>query len=271
MPAAMPTVAALVRNNVSVSAPPAALGTLVFVHGFGADQRCWGQVAAAFPQWRHVRLDNVGASEATRAYFKHNHYLRLERYAEDLVGVLDELQLRDAVLVGHSVGGIICMLAALQRADRVSRLVMIGASPRYQDEPGYHGGFRPDDVADIYRTMSADYPGWAAGFASTAVGAANPGYGVEFATALRSIPAEIALTVLYSILQSDHRDVLAEVAVPTLLVQSRVDHVVPLEVAQYLHTQIRGSRLEIIDASGHLPHVTAAALVIGAMERFLHR
>lgn len=271
MPATPPTDAEspLVRNNVSVTGPEAARGTLVFVHGFGTDQRCWGQVAAAFPEWRIVRLDNVGASEPTWAHFRHNQYLKLDSYARDLAAVLDELQVHDAVLVGHSVGAMICMLAACQRPDLTSRLILIGGSPRYQDEAGYHGGFRPEDVDDVYRAMSADYSGWATGFAAAAVGEANPRYGIEFAAGLRGIPPEIALTVLYSILQSDHRDALRHVTQPTLLIQSREDHVVPLEVAQYLHAQIPGSQLEVIDASGHLPHVTAAPLVIDAMQRFL--
>lgn len=254
---------------MSVTGPQTARGTLVLVHGFGTDQRCWQQVAAGFPQWRIVRLDNAGASDATRPHFRHNDYLKLDRHADDLVAVLDELQLQEAVLVGHSVGAMICLLAARQRPDRVSRLVLIGASPRYQDEPGYHGGFRPEDVDDIYRAISADYAGWATGFAAAAVGTANPHYGVEFAAGLRGMPPEIALTVLYSILQSDHREVLRHVTQPTLLIQSREDHIVPLGVAQYLHAQIPDSRLQVIDASGHLPHVTAAPLVIDVMKRFL--
>jgi sigma-B regulation protein RsbQ len=259
----------LARNNVSVTGPQSPRGTLVLVHGLGTNQQCWDQVAAAFADWRIVRLDNVGASPVTQPHFRHNRYLKLDAYADDLVGVLDALQLQDAVLVGHSVGAMISMLAAQGRPQRVARLVMIGASPRYQDEPGYHGGFRPEDVDDIYRAITADHAGWAAGFAAAAVGTDNPHYGAEFAASLRDIPAAITLTVLYSILQSDLRETLRHTTQPTLLIQSREDHVVPLEVAQYLNSQIRGSQLEIIDASGHLPHVTAAPLVVGAMQRFL--
>ena len=259
----------LAMNNVSDTGPQSSQGTLVFEHGLGTNQQCWEQVVAAFPDWRIVRLDNVGASPVTQPHFRHNRYLKLESYAEDLVAVLDALQVRDAVLVGHSVGAMISMLAAQRRPERVARLVMIGASPRYQDEPGYHGGFRPEDVDDIYRAITADHAGWATGFAAAAVGADNAHYGAEFAASLRDIPPAITLTVLYSILQSDLRDALRHTTQPTLLIHSREDHVVPNEVAQYLHSQIRRSQLEIIDASGHLPHVTAAPLVVAAMQRFL--
>ncbi len=42
-----------------------------------------------------------------------------------------------------------------------------------------------------------------------------------------------------------------------------------MEVARYLHAHIAGSQLQVIEAEGHLPHVTAPAAVLGAMDDFL--
>jgi sigma-B regulation protein RsbQ len=52
-------------------------------------------------------------------------------------------------------------------------------------------------------------------------------------------------------------------------VQSRDDAAVPREVAEFLHRQIPRSRLQVIDASGHLPHVSAPQTVIAAIRGFL--
>jgi sigma-B regulation protein RsbQ len=52
-------------------------------------------------------------------------------------------------------------------------------------------------------------------------------------------------------------------------VQSRDDAAVPREVAEFLHRQIPRSRLQVIDAAGHLPHVSAPQTVIAAIREFL--
>ena len=75
--------------------------------------------------------------------------------------------------------------------------------------------------------------------------------------------------MLCSILQSDHRQRLAEIRCPTLIVQSRSDPFVPLEVAEYMHRTIAGSALRVIDADGHLPHVSAPTQVVAAIRGFV--
>ena len=60
-----------------------------------------------------------------------------------------------------------------------------------------------------------------------------------------------------------------ELKLPTLIVQSRVDYFVPLAVAEYLQRQIAGSELAVIDAEGHLPHISAPDALISVMQRFM--
>lgn len=261
----------LARNHVTVAGKADATRTLVFVHGFGTEQSAWQAVQDAFAgEYRIVLLDNVGAGQSDPDAFRQHRYLNLHTYANDLLEVCDALKLQRATLVGHSVGGMICALAALARPALVARLVMLGASPRYLNEAGYHGGFTEEDLAATYRAVMNDYTNWATSFASAAMG--NP-HRPELATCLadnlRNIPKERALTVLCSIFQGDHRAELARLAVPTLLIQSSDDVVVPLAVAQYMHQHIRGSRLTVIEAAGHLPHVSAPGEVVAAMRAFL--
>ena len=91
----------------------------------------------------------------------------------------------------------------------------------------------------------------------------------NFAKTLQRIPTERVLTVLHSILQTDYRAELPKLEVPTLIIQSQSDAFVPMAVAEYLQRSIRGSRLEVIDAQGHLPHISAPEAVIAAIRRFL--
>jgi sigma-B regulation protein RsbQ len=59
------------------------------------------------------------------------------------------------------------------------------------------------------------------------------------------------------------------VSVPTLIIQSRNDYFVPIDVAEYIHTHIPNSELTVINAHGHLPHVSAPEEVIAAINRFI--
>jgi sigma-B regulation protein RsbQ len=261
----------LKKNNVRVLGPADALRTLVFVHGFGTDQSVWNAVAAGFvADCRVVVLDNAGAGGSDPRAFVQHRYLDLRGYADDLSDVLDAVAARDAVLIGHSFGGVISALAANRRPDRVAKLVLIGTSPRFRNDAGYPGGMTDEAVNDVYSAMTHNYPEWADRFAPEMMGNAHrPELARHLASSLRAIPASHALTVLYTILQSDHRAEMARIACPTLLVYSRHDAAVPPGVAEFMHATIPGSRLVVIDADGHLPHVSAPAAVTAAIDGFV--
>lgn len=261
----------LARHHVQVTGKVSADRTAVFVHGFGTDQRAWADVAAAFlPHFRVVLLDNAGSGGADDKSFAQHYYLKLHGYAQDLMDVCAALDVRHAVFIGHSVGAIVCALTALARPAVCERLVMIGASPRYLDAEDYRGGFTNADLDALYRAISEDLPNWATNFAATMMeNAHNPALSVRFADAIRAIPAQRVLTVLCSIFQSDHRDDVAKLQLPTLLIQSRNDRAVPLDVAEFLHAQIRHSTLKVIDTHGHLPHVSAPEVVVDALRDFV--
>ena len=159
----------LERNNVTLAGNPQARRAMVFVHGFGTDQRAWKTVAESFREdFSLVLLDNVGAGQSEPAAFLQSRYLNLGGYVSDLFEVCDALLLQDAILVGHSVGAMICLLAAARRPGRFSRLVMIGASPRYLDDEGYRGGFAEADLKALYQEVSLRYSEWADAFAPAA-------------------------------------------------------------------------------------------------------
>ncbi|MFO1412851.1 MAG: alpha/beta fold hydrolase [Burkholderiales bacterium] len=261
----------LARNHVTVAGNATAPRTMVFVHGLGTDQGAWRDVWPAFADdHRIVLLDNVGAGRSDPTAFVQTQYLNLHGYARDLVQVWTALDLAGAVVVGHSVGAMVAVLASIAAPGRCAKLVLLNASPRYLDDRGYRGGFSRGDLDAIYSAVSRNFVGWADGFAPTLMGHPDrPQLAQHFADTLKQVPAAHALTILCSIFQSDHRADLARIAVPTLIVQTRDDPAVPPEVAAYLHAHIPGSRLATIEATGHLPHVSAPAQVVAAIRGFL--
>jgi sigma-B regulation protein RsbQ len=114
------------RNHVRVTG--AGERAMMFAHGFGCDQQMWRDVAPAFESdFKVVQFDHVGAGKSNLAAYDSARYSTLEAYAADVVEIGRELDLRDAIFVGHSVSAMIGVLAVAMAPGMFSRLVMVGA------------------------------------------------------------------------------------------------------------------------------------------------
>jgi sigma-B regulation protein RsbQ len=194
----------------------------------------------------------------------------LERFADDLLRVLAAAEVDRCHYVGHSIGAIIGMLASIARPEKFERLILIGASPCYLDRPGYKGGFTPETLNAMLDPITRNYQAWVEGLSQLAVGAGpdDPAT-MDFGRSLLAMRPEIALAVLNVVLRSDMRERLPEVTVPAVIVQTRDDPAVPMAVAEHLWDKLAGSVLEVIDAHGHLPHLSAPEKVVGVLEKHL--
>lgn len=262
------------RNNVTLAGNQDAGRTLVFVNGLGTDQAAWSGVVPAFQDdCRVILFDNVGGIPSNQQAFRdaQNRYLNVQGYALDLLEIIDDTCPEGKVIaIGHSLGAMACLLASLELPEKSDRLVLLGTSPRYVNTEGYQGGLSQEDIEAIYSAIVSNYATWSTAFAKTAM--ANPDrpeLARHFAKTIQSIPTDMMLSVLCSVLQMDHRSALANVSVPVLLLQSRNDYFVPMHVATYLHANIRGSELKIIETEGHFPHISAPESVAAAIRDFL--
>jgi len=243
---------------------------LVLLHGFGTDQTIWGRTAPQLSAKRRVVLyDHMGSGQSDFAHYDPERYGALEGYADDLAEILDTLDLRNVSVVGHSVSGMIALLASL-RTDRIGKLVMIGASPRYLNDGAYEGGFDPKDVEDFLGLMELDFQGWARGLAPRVLDQPdNPALTQELVFSFSRENAELTRRFAEATFMSDHRAQLPECKVPTLVLQAKADVVVPLAAARFLADRLQDARLEIMDVRGHYPQLSAPDIVVGAIERFL--
>jgi sigma-B regulation protein RsbQ len=255
----------LERNNVKVLGEGSQ--TIIFAHGFGSDQTAWRhQVAAFAPNFRIVMFDHVGAGKSDFSAYSPRRYSSAHSYAEDLLDICNELKLTKTILVGHSVSGMVSLLAALVEPECFSQLIFISASPRYLNDVGYYGGFEQADLDTLYAAMGSNYYAWASGFAPLVVGDPDkPELATEFANTLSAIRPDIAQAVARIIFQSDHRADLPKLKVPTAILQSNNDLAVPLEVGQYMKEHIAGSKLISLNAQGHLPHLSSPEEVTSAI------
>lgn len=260
----------LARNNVTVSGREGA-PVMVFAHGFGCDQGMWRHVAPRFEDTHTVVLfDHVGAGHSDLSAYDVSRHARLEGYAADVSEILDALDLGPVTFVGHSVSSMIGLLTAAERPDLVERLVLVCPSPRYIDDEGYRGGFTEAEIAELLETMDGNYLGWSASIAPVIMGVpGRPELGEELVGSFCRTDPGIARRFARTTFLSDNRADLARVHRPALVVQCREDVIAPVEVGAYVHAQLVGSELVLLDATGHCPNLSAPDLLVEAMQSYL--
>lgn len=261
---------AATRHAVTVAAQGDGV-PLMLAHGFGADQGMWRRVvplcAGSHPV---VTFDHVGCGQSDLTAYSSGRYATLRGYADDVVELIDELGLDDLVYVGHSVSGMIGLLASLQRPNAFRAIVTIGASPRYLDDAGYVGGFSRADIDGVLAAIESNWLAWGQTMAPIVMANEDrPDLAAELATSFARSHARIAQEFARAIFLSDYRDQLAGVEVPVLVLQSQQDPMVPMDVAHYLASRLANSTLVNLDASGHYPHVSAEAETASAVLRFV--
>lgn len=242
----------------------------VLAHGFGTDQRAWTALRPWFEQRFNVlSFDLAGCGPGGARTYDVGRHGSLFGYADDLLDILDELEVRDCLYIGHSMSGMIGAAAAIARPELFQRLVLIGASPRYLDDEGYTGGFQPQDLDNLFESMHANYQAWVAGFAPMVVGVDDNAVIADFSSTLFQMRPDIALNTSRTIFTSDLRGLTPQLTTPVHLIQTARDMAVPLAVGQWLAQAIDGATLDVIDAAGHLPHMTAPDEIISILSQRL--
>jgi sigma-B regulation protein RsbQ len=231
----------------------------------------WRLVAPAFEDsYRVVLFDHVGAGRSDPAAYNHQKYSTLEGYALDLLEICAELNLSDAVFVGHSVSAMIGVVAARMEPDRFAALVLVGPSPRYIDDGDYVGGFSRQDIDGLLDSLDSNYLGWSSAMAPAIMGNPDrPELGDELTNSFCRTDPTIARHFARVTFLSDNRQDLAAVKVPTLILQCADDIIAPPVVGEYVHRTMPGSRLVNLQATGHCPNLSAPGETTAAIQAFL--
>ncbi len=257
------------RNNVTVRGRGER--TMLFAHGFGCDQNMWRYVAPAFTDdHRVVLFDHVGAGGSDLSAYSRSKYDTLHGYAGDVLDICRDLEIRDAVLVGHSVSAMIGLLAAIQDPSRFSSLVMIGPSPRYINDGDYVGGFSAQDIEGLLESLENNYLGWSSAMAPAIMGnPERPELGAELTASFCRTDPDIAKQFARVTFTSDNRVDVPKLRTRSLLLQCSQDAIAPLTVGEYLHRNLHDSTLVVMKATGHCPNLSAPEETIAAMRTFL--
>lgn len=257
------------RNNVVVKGQGTQV--LLFAHGFGCDQNMWRYVAPAFEKdYTVILFDHVGAGHSAISAYDIAKYDNLDGYANDIVEIVAALQLKDVVFIGHSVSALMGIMAAEKAPGIFKSLVLVSPSPSYIDDGDYTGGFTKTQIDELLESLDNNHLGWSMAMAPVIM--ANPDrkeLGDELANSFCKTDPAIAKQFAKVTFLSDKRHLLSSVNIPVLILQCSDDVIAPQAVGEYVHQQIKGSQLVIMDATGHCPNLSAPEETIQAIKQFL--
>lgn len=150
----------LKRNHVKVLGDRGPV--LMYAHGFGCSQDMWARVTPAFAgAYRQILFDYVGSGKSDLGAFDAKRYASLHGYVQDILEICDALGFDGGItLVGHSISSNIALLASIARPGLFDRLILVGPSPCFlNDPPAYRGGFDRPDLEGLLAQMDQELHG----------------------------------------------------------------------------------------------------------------
>ncbi len=229
--------------------------TLVFVHGWACDRTYWSEQLPRFAgTHRVVALDLAGHGESGTDRTEWT----VRRLADDVVAVLEAEDLRNVVLIGHSMGAPVSLLAAQTAPGRIEAIVAVDAlhdAERSSEEE--LRSFIAAVEADFQGTLRTSVPRYL--FRPDA----DPDLVTRVASDMSQAPAEIAIPLLRSLATFDLRRALARVEVPIRCINSTA-------------TNIEGNRkyardfdAVLMEGVGHFPMLEQPQAFNSLLERVL--
>ncbi|KAK7314510.1 hypothetical protein VNO77_33036 [Canavalia gladiata] len=234
--------------------------TILFAHGYGTDQSIWHKITPSLAENYRVILFDWPFSGAIKDpnFYDPLKYSSYEAFADDLVTLMDQMDLKAVTFVGHSMSGMIGCLASIKRPELFKRLVLLCASPRYVNEDDYEGGFTSSEIEQLLKNMESNYENWTSSFSLEVVDPNDEPSVNKVKECLKRMRAQIPASLAKTVFYSDCRDILEKVETPCTIIQATSDIVVPHSAAVYMEKKIKGKvTLEVVDTKGHFPQLTA--------------
>jgi len=238
---------------------------VLLLHGIGGGRRGWPttgpMLAAAGLRVFALDLPGYGESPACEPF-------DLPGMADAVARFVDGLG-EPAVVVGHSMGGMVAQQLVAQRPDAVRALVLASTSPAFGPSDGdWQRGFVASRTAPLDR--GAGMAGLAAELVPAMVAPAADAERVAAAQALMAqVPEATYRAALAALVRFDCRAALPRIAVPTLVLTGEADRSASPEVARRMAARIPGAACEILPGTGHLPMLERPDLFDAALLRFL--
>jgi non-heme chloroperoxidase len=231
---------------------------VVFSHGWPLTADAWDaqMVALGREGFRVVAHDRRSHGRSEQTWGGND----MDTYADDLAAVIDALDLRDAVLVGHSTGGgEVAHYIGRHGTARVAKVVLVGAVPPLMLKTEQNPGGLPVEVFDgiregTYANRSQFFRDLTLPFYGFNRPGAEVSEGVREAFWLQGMTGGIKgqLDCIAEFSEVDYTEDLRKIDVPTLIVHGDDDQIVPIGASALMSAKIvPGALLKVYEGAGH--------------------
>ncbi|MCR5876394.1 alpha/beta hydrolase [Phenylobacterium sp. J426] len=244
--------------------------TLVFTASWALDSRMWDYQVAHFAAlgYRCIAWDRRGhgRSDVTSAGWD------MDTLADDLAAVLEQLDLRDVILVGHSMGGAETIrYLARHGAARVRKAALIAPVGPFLLQAGDNPYGAPRSVFEgVWAQYAADFPKWAyENQAAFFTPQTSRPLQEQLTRQLLEVPAPVAIAAQKALITADLRGDLSKIGRPVLILHGDKDASAPLAATgARFAAGIRGAELKVYPGAPHGIWVTHLAQVNRDLEAF---
>jgi non-heme chloroperoxidase len=231
---------------------------VVFSHGWPLNADAWEDqmMFLASRGFRCIAHDRRGHGRSTQTWTGND----MDTYADDLATLVEKLDLKNAIHVGHSTGGgEVARYIGRHGTKRVAKAVLVSAIPPLMLKTAANPGGLPMEVFDGLRSgLAADPSQFWKDFSAPFYGANRPGskvsQGLRDAFWLQSMQASLkaAYDCIKAFSETDHTEDLKKFDVPTLIIHGDDDQIVPYADAALLSAKIvKNSTLKIYKGAPH--------------------
>jgi pimeloyl-ACP methyl ester carboxylesterase len=250
--------------------------TVVLSHGWPLSGAAWEKQVAALLDagYRVIAHDRRGHGRSSKPAIGYDY----GTFVADLHALMTKLDLRDATLVGHSMGSAeVFHYVGAYGSERVSRLVLIGALPPFllktADNPiGVDQSVFDGIRAAIAKDRHAYTSEFLANFYNTDVfgGTLVSDEVVRSSWNIAEQCSSIGFAACVPAWLTDFRQDIPRIDVPVLIIHGTEDRILPISAtADPLHEQVKGSRLVVVDRGSHGLPWTHAELVNAELLAFM--
>jgi non-heme chloroperoxidase len=238
---------------------------VVFSHGWPLNADAWDEQLffVASNGYRAIAHDRRGHGRSSQVWDGND----MDHYADDLADLIEALDLRDVVLIGHSTGGgEVVRYIGRHGTGRVSGLITVGAVPPLMlKTPANPGGTPIKAFDDIRAGLLKDKAQFYQDLSVPFYGANRPGSNISqglrdsFFTMSMTVGFKAAYDCVKAFSETDETEDLKKVDVPMLIIQGDDDQIVPIDDSGRLSAQIvKGSTLKVYPGAPHGLANTAA-------------
>lgn len=221
---------------------------VIFLHGYPLDHTIWHPLIPYLKV--HARLIMPDLRGHGESPVPHGVY-HMDAMAADVAGLMDELKIEQAVLIGHSLGGYISFAFARSFPQRLSGLGLVATQAGVDTEEKRQNRMNIADQLerDGLGSTASNMPG-------------NLTTDPKIQVLLREIilkanPYGAANTQRGMALREDSRILLESIQVPTVVVAGEKDGFVPLTVAQDMAERLPSAQFVMVPDAGHMPMMEA--------------